>query len=92
MNINLLKKLLPGEVDEFLVRNKVRSDGRELRHHRSYQISRSVLGQQEKGEESKALGGGSQAQEEVKASCAVRLGQTHILCSLVSKKQQATVL
>ena len=55
MNINLLKKLLPGEVDEFLVRNKVRSDGRELRHHRSYQISRSVLGQQEKAEESKAL-------------------------------------
>ena len=45
MNINLLKKLLPGEVDEFMVRNKVRQDGRELRHHRGFQISRSVLGQ-----------------------------------------------
>ena len=44
MNINLLKKLLPGEVDEFMVRNKVRQDGRELRHHRGFQISRSVLG------------------------------------------------
>ena len=36
MNINLLKKLLPGEVDEFMVRNKVRQDGRDLRHHRGF--------------------------------------------------------
>ena len=84
MNIDLLKKLLPGEVDEYLVRNKVRADGRELRHHRSYQISRSVLGQQE-SKEGQKVQEDDEAQAETKASCAVRLGQTHILCSLVSK-------
>ena len=64
MNVNLLKKLLPGEVDEFMVRNKVRQDGRELRSHRAFQISRSVLGQT----------GTENDQLQLKASCAVRLG------------------
>ena len=86
MNINLLKKLLPGEVDEYLVRNKVRSDGRELRHHRSFQISRSILGQQENKEPELVTSQEDGVVPEIKASCAIRLGQTHILCSLVSKK------
>ena len=30
MNVDLLKRLLPGEVDEYLIRNEVRADGREL--------------------------------------------------------------
>ena len=84
MNIQLLKKLLPGEVDEYLVRQKVRSDGRELRHHRSYQVSRSVLGQEEVQQEQ--MDESEEAFVETKVSCAVRLGQTHILCSLVTKK------
>ena len=46
MNIDLLKRLLPGEVDEYLVRNEVRADGRELREHRPLQITHSVMGGQ----------------------------------------------
>ena len=76
MNINLLKKLLPGEVDEYLIRQKVRSDGRELRHHRSYEISRSVLGQEESKQEKMTDSAQEDIEEisETKASCAVRLG------------------
>ena len=84
MNIQLLKKLLPGEVDEYLVRQKVRSDGRELRHHRSYQVSRSVLGQEEVQHEQ--MDESEETLVETKVSSAVRLGQTHILCSLVTKR------
>jgi exosome complex RNA-binding protein Rrp42 (RNase PH superfamily) len=43
MDIALLKQLLPGEVNEFYIRNNIRADGRELRHHRKYFIARQVL-------------------------------------------------
>ena len=82
MNIDLLKKLLPGEVDEYLVRNEVRADGRELRDHRPIQITRSVMGQH----------GEAASSASTKVSCAVKLGQTHVLCSLVSKRQDGSVL
>ena len=40
----MLKRLLPGEVDEYLIRNEVRADGRDLAEHRPVQITRSVMG------------------------------------------------
>ena len=69
MNVDLLRKLLPGEVDEYLVRNEVRADGRNLQDHRVFQVTRSVMGQQ-------------QSDKTHKVSCAVKLGQTHVLCTL----------
>ena len=44
MQIDLLKRLLPGEVNEYFVRNEVRADGRSLEEHRPYEIARGVLG------------------------------------------------
>jgi len=61
MNIDLLKKLLPGEVDEYLIRNLVRADGRGLADHRPVQITRSVMGQ-------------ASTEESTKVSCAIKLG------------------
>ena len=67
MNIELLRKLLPGEVNEYLVRNEVRTDGRNLQDHRAFQITRGVM---------------SSLSASKKVSCAVKLGQTHVLCTL----------
>ena len=69
MNIDLLKRLLPGEVDEYLVRNEVRADGRELREHRPLQITHSVMGGQSQLSSEQAA-----ADDTVKVSCAVKLG------------------
>ena len=65
MNIDLLRKLLPGEVNEYLVRNEVRADGRNLQDHRPFQITRSVMGSNKSAQD----GAGSH-----KVSCAVKLG------------------
>ena len=43
MDIDLLKRLLPGEVNDYFIRNKVRTDGRALNKHRDYHIQRDVL-------------------------------------------------
>ena len=82
MNVDLLKRLLPGEVDEYLIRNEVRADGRELQDHRPLQITRSVMGTNLAQENT----------ESKKVSCAVKLGQSHILCSLVCQRQDTTIL
>ena len=84
MNIELLKRLLPGEVDEYLVRSQVRADGRELRDHRPIQLTRSVMGSHDATMD--------QADQSTKVSCAVKLGQTHVLCSLINQRQEGAVL
>ena len=76
----MLKQLLPGEINEFYVRNEVRADGRELRHHRKYFIAREVL----HCKSDDAL--------EQKVSCSVKLGNTHILCSLAISAQTGSIL
>lgn len=76
MDIALLKQLLPGEVNEFYVRNDIRADGRELRHHRKYFVARGVLH-------------GGQAQ---KFSTSIKLGNTHVLCSLAMSDQSGQIL
>ena len=73
MNVSLLKKLLPGEYEEFLVKNLVRDDGRELRDHRLVQITRSVMGSN-KGLEAEKKEEASEKKQEVFTSCAVKLG------------------
>ena len=80
MDVKLLKQLLPGEINEFYVRNEIRADGRELRHHRKYYLAREVLHCK------------SQDSLEQKVSCSVKLGSTHILCSLVISSQAGSVL
>jgi exosome complex RNA-binding protein Rrp42 (RNase PH superfamily) len=71
MDIALLKQLLPGEVNEFYIRNEIRADGRDLRHHRKFFIAREVL---HTGQASKY-------------STSVKLGNTHVLCSLAVSEQ-----
>lgn len=42
MDFELIKKLLPGEVNEFYIRNEIRADGRQLGHHRGFAVTRNV--------------------------------------------------
>ena len=72
MECSLLEKLLPSEVNDFYVRNEVRTDGRELLKHRDYHVLRNILAKGEKEN----------------FSCSVKLGQTHLLSSLAIKKEQ----
>lgn len=80
MDIALLKSLLPGEVNEFYVRNNIRADGRELRNHRKYFIARQVLHTS------------TEAAETKKYSASVKLGNTHVLCSMVISPQSGQIL
>ena len=43
MDSDLIKKLLPHEYTEYLIRNEVRSDGRTLDQHRPISIKRNVV-------------------------------------------------
>lgn len=81
MDIALLKQLLPGEVHEFYVRNEIRADGRELRHHRKFFIARGVL-----------HSGHTGTDKEQKFSASVKLGNTHVLCSLTKGEQGGQIL
>ena len=81
MNIDLLKKLLPGEVNEYLVRKEVRADGRDLQAHRPLVITRAVMANNDANNSNVK-----------KVSCAVKLGQTHVLCSLIEQAQDSTIL
>jgi len=76
MDIALLKQLLPGEVNEFYVRNEIRADGRELRHHRKYFIARQVL----------------HSEQDKSYSASVKLGNTHVLCSMSISDQTGQIL
>ena len=49
MDSELLQKLLPSEVNDYYIRNGVRSDGRELLQHREYNFVRNVLAPSKKG-------------------------------------------
>ena len=57
------------------------ADGRGLRDHRPLQITRQVMGNQRSEDETYA-----------KVSCAVKLGHTHILCTLVKSRSDRIVL
>ena len=91
MDIELLKKLLPGEIDEFLVRNEARSDGRAMESHRSLTFSRNVMAKSIKKVESKDASG-EQVPKNSEASASVRLGQTHLICSLKVTDQTSSTL
>ena len=76
MDIALLKQLLPVEVNEFYLRNDIRADGRELRHHRKYFIVREIL----------------HTSQESKFSTSVKLGNTHVLCSMQVDAQTGQIM
>lgn len=87
-----MKKLLPGEVNEFYVRNGVRADGRPLRQHRQFLITREVLGSGNSVVAQK-VDGGAPKTSVVKVSNSVKLGHTHVICSLeVSEQQRGSCL
>lgn len=81
MDNKLLKQLLPGEVNEFYIRNDIRADGRDLRHHRKYFIAREVLHSRTE-----------QQPQQSKFSTSVKLGNTHVLCSMSVSPQTGQVL
>ena len=43
MTLDLLKKLIPAEYNDYLIRNGIRSDGRKLTDHRVCEIKREVF-------------------------------------------------
>ena len=76
MDIKLLKQLLPGEVNEFYIRNDIRADGRDPKHHRKYFIAREVLYSRTEQQQL------DQQPTQSKFSTSVKLGNTHVLCSM----------
>lgn len=93
MDIELLKRLLPGEIDEFLVRNEARADGRAMDQHRSLTLSRNVMTKSIKKVETEgAEKEPTKATQPSEASCSVRLGQTHLICALKVSHQTTSTL
>ena len=74
-----MQKLLPSEVHDYYIRNGIRADGRDLLAHRNLHVVRKVLANKATGNDIDQV------------SCSIKLGQTHLLCSLKVKKEQVGI-